>query len=379
MTQAVRHMGVHYRRGQPFDDRAGHHPAASRNTRRCRTRPIAHDLPPWLGEAGRPLHGLTDYDAAGPTRVSCDPSETSSRCATGLVSTGDPGRHNALVATDTAVAFPTSPRPGGLRIATGTIGVMAGAAAVLVGVATPWVTVLHGREQVNGVGGDGAYMVAGAIGAGALWTAYLLAGRPRQLRALTALAGILIAYWAFFDAWRLVALTADSASAETLGAPTLGIGSIIVGVGGIMVMASTLSVPARTGRVAWPAWWRLALAGALLATAAIHLQQTPEHLELSTVLGLGFAGAALSQFVLSALVLVRGSRLLYGAIIADCAIFFAIYVYAVLHGLPFPAHDDAGLRLGAGEPVTLSGAVSKAAEAVAMGIALPLGIFSPRR
>jgi hypothetical protein len=116
------------------------------------------------------------------------------------------------------------------------------------------------------------------------------------------------------------------------------------------------------------------LAAALLATGAVHLQQAPAHLEVSTALGLGFLVAAVSQLGLGAAVLVRGHRLLYIAIVADCALFFLLYVYAVVHGLPVPPHGDTGVQVGAGEPVTLSGVVSKLAEVVAIAIALPLAL-----
>lgn len=265
----------------------------------------------------------------------------------------------------------------GPRIVIGGAGLAAGVAIVLVAVALPWVTLLHGRQTVNGVRGDGAYLVAAALGAGALGAACLLRGRPRQLRALAAVAGLLIVYWALFDIEHIVNVVTGDPMAGVMGWPTMGPGPLLAAAGGVVLLGAALSLPTAARGVRRDQWPRLLLAGALLGTGAVHLQQSPEHLEVSAVLGAGFVVAAVSQLALGAAVLVRGHRLLYFAIIADCACFFALYAYAVLHGLPFPTHADAGLRLGAGEPVTLSGAVSKVGEAAAILLALPLVL--PRR
>lgn len=260
------------------------------------------------------------------------------------------------------------------RVVIGSAAVAAGAAIVLIGVALPWLTLQHGRESVNGVLGDGAYLAAAAIGAAALWASYLLNGRPGPLRALVAGAGFLVVYWTIFDVERIVSVVTDDPLAGAMGAPLMGPGPLVAAAGGLVLLGSTLSVPSRAGAMGRVQWMRVLLAAALLATGAIHLQQAPEHLELSTLLGLGFLAAAVSQLGLGAAVLVRGHRLLYAAIVADCAVFFLLYVYAVVHGLPFAAHGDAGIQFGAGEPITLSGALSKLAEAVAILVALPLAL-----
>jgi hypothetical protein len=262
----------------------------------------------------------------------------------------------------------------GSRVVIGTAGVATGVALVLIGVALPWVTLQHGQQSVNGVPGDGAYLATAAIGAAALWTAYLMGGRPGPLRALAAGTGFLVVYWTIFDIERIVTVVTGDPVAGAMGAPLMGPGPLVAAVGGIVLLGSTLGVPSLARGLRRADWMRVLLAAALLATGAIHLQQAPGHLEVSTVLGLGFLAAAVSQLGLGAAVLVRGHRLLYAAIVADCALFFLLYVYAVVHGLPFPAHGDAGIQVGAGEPVTLSGVLSKLAEAVAIAIALPLAL-----
>jgi hypothetical protein len=272
------------------------------------------------------------------------------------------------------MAAGAAPRTPGSRVVVGSAAVAAGVALVLIGVALPWMTLRHGQQSVNGVLGDGAYLATAAIGAAALWTAYLLGGRPGPLRALAAGAGFLIVYWTIFDIERIVSVVSDDPLAGAMGAPLMGAGPLVTAVGGIVLVAGALSVPSLARGLAGAQWLRLALAAALLATGAIHLQQAPDHLDVSTLLGLGFLVAAVSQLGLGAAVLVRGHRWLSVAIVADCAFFFAVYVYSVVHGLPFPAHGDAGIHVGAGDPVTLSGVLSKVGEAAAIAIALPLAL-----
>lgn len=252
----------------------------------------------------------------------------------------------------------------------GTLGVGAGVMAVLAGAALPWVTILDSQRAVNGVQGDGAYLTTAAVGAAGLWAAYVRAGRPAPLRALTALAGFLVTYWAFFDAWRIADVVGRGDVVTPLGSPVAGPGPIVAGIGGVLVVGSALGVPAQTRALGRQAWLRLGMSAALLATGAIHLREAPHHLDVSLVLGLGFIAAAVSQLGLGAIVPLWEGRLLLLIIIADCAFFFVAYVYAVFHGLPFPAHGDAGLRLGAGEAVTLPGVLSKAGEAIAIELAL---------
>jgi len=269
-----------------------------------------------------------------------------------------------------ADAVPSTDR---VRVATGTLGVAAGAATIVAGVALPWVTILHGQQPVNGVTGDGAYMATAAVGACGLWLAYLLGGRPGPMRALTAGAGFLVTYWAIFDTWRIFTYVAGVDASSPLGAPFAGPGTLVAGLGGVVLLVAALSLPAaRAERLGRGDWLRLGLAAALLASGGIHLQQAPDHLGLSQLLGLGFVAAAASQLGLAALVLAGGHRLLYLAVIADCAVLIVVYAYAVLHGLPFPPHDDAGLKLGVGEAVTLSGALSKLFEVISIALAVAL-------
>jgi hypothetical protein len=115
------------------------------------------------------------------------------------------------------------PAPGS-RVVVGTAAVATGVALVLIGVALPWMTMQHGQQSVNGVLGDGAYLATAAIGAAALWTAYLLGGRPGPLRALAAGTGFLVVYWTIFDIERIVTVVTGDPLAGAMGAPLMGPG-----------------------------------------------------------------------------------------------------------------------------------------------------------
>src|SRR5215469_13942408 len=93
------------------------------------------------------------------------------------------------------MAAGTTPPALGSRAVIGSAAVATGVGLVLIGVALPWMTMQHGQQSVNGVVGDGAYLATAAIGAAALWAAYLLSGRPGPLRALAAGTGFLVVYW----------------------------------------------------------------------------------------------------------------------------------------------------------------------------------------
>ncbi|HXM57698.1 MAG TPA: hypothetical protein VOB72_20035 [Candidatus Dormibacteraeota bacterium] len=246
---------------------------------------------------------------------------------------------------------PPSAGGGRVRVALGTAAVLAGVAALVVAPFVPWLSLLHAQQTVNGVGGDPSYLAAAALGVGALWTAFLLGGRPRALRALAAVAALVILYWALFEIEHIVHMVIDDPMASVMGWPTMGPGPLLTATGGVVLLGATLSVPPGAGRVARNDWARIALGAALLAGGAVHLQQAPEHLT-SGVLGAG------TQLALGAAVLVRGGRLLYAAIVLDCAALAGASVHATARG----------------EPATLSVAVAAAAAVAAVILAAVLSL-----
>ena len=157
--------------------------------------------------------------------------------------------------------------------------------------------------------------------------------------------------------------------------------------------------------------WQLtvALAVALLSAGVIHFLLTPEHMELSVVFGAGFLAAGIAQFSLAVMAIVRPSRVVYAGIIAATLGLTSLYGYNVVVGLPFhdadePSrvvlvadehasdtghghageaageaqalsgddHHDAGLVIGAGEPIDQYGAATQLAQLSAAALALTL-------
>jgi hypothetical protein len=124
---------------------------------------------------------------------------------------------------------------------------------------------------------------------------------------------------------------------------------------------------------------RLALTLLLVVAAIIHLILTPEHLGISTLLGIGFLLAGVAQLALAGLVLRWPQRtdLVMGAIVIVNIALIVMYVYAVLVGLPLEAghaaDDGGGLRIGSGEPVDLKGAIDLTVEIAAVALAVVIG------
>lgn len=131
-----------------------------------------------------------------------------------------------------------------------------------------------------------------------------------------------------------------------------------------------------------PGLVQLGVAATLVAAGIAHLLLTPEHLAESGVLGAGFAVAGIVQLALAVPVLTHPSRNVLSAVAVISALLIALYVWNVLLGLPLVgpgtaesaehgheavehAHET-GLILGIGEPVDLAGALTKAAELLAL-------------
>jgi hypothetical protein len=120
------------------------------------------------------------------------------------------------------------------------------------------------------------------------------------------------------------------------------------------------------------------LRGALVATlagaGAIHLSLTPEHFDESPIVGAGFLAAGFLQLLLAGVIFRRPSRVALVLAGVSSAALIVMYGVAVVIGLPFggpvEGAKDEGLRLGAGEPVTLVAAITKAAEFASIVLAM---------
>jgi multidrug transporter EmrE-like cation transporter len=256
-----------------------------------------------------------------------------------------------------------------------------GLVMVGLGAALPWITIFHGLTPVNGLSGDGAYLVGLAIGAALLGIVYLRSGRPRPLKWLAAGAAALTVIYAGFDAWRIAGYVADPGPAGPLAAPVFGPGSLVLMVGALMLLASVLLTPWR--RRGLPVGMALPLltAVSLFTAGWIHLALTGEHLDEATILGIGFLLSGVVQIALAATVALRPRGYAYFGVVAVNAAVIFLYAYAVLKGLPFGGHDHGGgLVLGSGESIDLAGAVSKAAELLSLVAAFVLlGRGAPAR
>lgn len=256
----------------------------------------------------------------------------------------------------TAVVAP-APR-GGARLAIGTVGVAAGAALVVVAAAMPWATLLHGRLTVYGVQGDGAYLCAAALGAGALWMAFLLRGRPRPLRTLAAVTALVVLYWAVFDIEHIVNMVIDDPLASVMGWPLMGPGPLVTALGGAVMLAGALTAPTRAARLGWDQRLGLLLGAALLVAGAVHLQQVPAHLETSRLVGIGVAAAAAAQLGLGAgCLVVRRSRVLWVAAAVVSLLLLGVF----------------------GVPASVTDAAGAAAASLAIGLAAALTLTDTRR
>lgn len=124
----------------------------------------------------------------------------------------------------------------------------------------------------------------------------------------------------------------------------------------------------------------LVLAATLFVAGWIHLVLVPEHLEMATILGAGFALAAAAQLGLAVAVTFGGRparQPIADAVVVVNVAILVVYAYAVLVGLPFEAagHDHAGavmtgVAVGGGEAVDLAGALTAAVELLGIGLAI---------
>jgi hypothetical protein len=295
-----------------------------------------------------------------------------------------------IVATAAVSLDSGMPRPATARLATARRAAAFALAAtalalMLAGGFLPWLTVFNGLSAVRGFSLDGGLLAFILLSALAMLFVQARAGGARILRPIAIAGAFAVVADSLYSAWRISAFVAAPGPDGVLSAPALGPGPYVFAAAGVVLLAAALVAPAAAGRLAMRVALRLTLAVLLLAAAVIHLILTPEHLGISTVLGLGFLAAGLAQSALAGLAVGASERLqpfvMYAIIVVNIAL-IAIYLYAVLVGLPFEAghaDDDAGLRIGVGEAVDVKGAVDLIAEVAAVGIAAFLALGGERR
>jgi len=253
-------------------------------------------------------------------------------------------------------------------------------ALMVIGAALPWLVVFNGLTAIRGFSLDGGILGGAVLAVVALLYVQARHGGSRYLRPLAIVIAFAVAADSLYSAWRIDEYIATPGQTGVLTAPAPGSGPYVLAFAAVLLVVAAAIAPAAPGRLAGRSIARLALAFLLLIAATIHLILTPEHLEISTILGLGFLAAGLAQLVLAAAAIGgRGVVAVLGmnAVVVVNIALIAIYAYAVLVGLPIEAGhaDDAvGLALGAGEPVDVKGGVDFAAEVAAVVIAAVLSL-----
>lgn len=251
-----------------------------------------------------------------------------------------------------------------------------GLAVVGGGALMPWVTVFHGLQPISGFRLDGGDLAGVALASAALMEAAKRHGGARILRPLAITGAIIVVTGSLNSAYRIAEYSADPGPAGALVAPSAGVGPLVMATGGITLLAAVLLTRARPVAMSKGLRIRMFLAAATFLAAWMHLLLTPQHLNESTLLGLGFLAAGIIQIALAFIVVERPSDGALSLLVMVNVALLAVWAYAVLVGLPLGdghGHDAvSGLVIGSGEPIDLASAITKLAELGSLSIALIL-------
>ena len=251
-----------------------------------------------------------------------------------------------------------------------------GLAVVGAGALMPWVTVFHGLQPIAGFRLDGGDLAGVAIASAAAMVVARRHGGARILRPLAVIGAIIVVAGSLNSAHRIAEYSTHPGPAGALLAPTAGVGPLVMATGGIILVAAVLLTRARPVAMSKGLRIRMFLAATTFLAAWMHLLLTPEHLNESTSLGLGFLAAGIIQIALAVIVVERPSEGALSLLVMVNVALLAVWAYAVLIGLPLgggSGHDAAsGLVIGSGEPIDLAAAITKLAELASLSIALIL-------
>jgi hypothetical protein len=249
----------------------------------------------------------------------------------------------------------------------------------------PWIVLFNGLTVVDGFSLDGGLLAFLVVAVVALLFVQARHGSVWILRPIAIVTASAVVADSLYSAWRISVYVGAPGPTGVLADPSPGAGPYVFAAAGAVLVAAAVIAPAAPRRMGGRIAALLTLALLLLVAASIHLILTPEHLGVSTLLGVGFLLAGLAQLGLAGFALSAPSRAetigMDVVIVVNLAL-IVIYVYAVLVGLPLEAGhaaDDAvGLRLGAGEPIDLKGGIDLIAEVAAVGIAAVLALRRDR-
>lgn len=249
-------------------------------------------------------------------------------------------------------------------------------AVIGAGTLLPWVTIFHGLQPISGFRLDGGDLAGVAIASAAVMAAAIRHGGARILRPMAVIGAIIVVVGSLNSAHRIAQYSADPGPAGALIAPSAGVGPLVMATGGLILLAAVLLTQARPVAMNKGLGIRLFLAAATFLAAWMHLLLTPEHLNESAPLGLGFFAAGIIQIALAFVVVERPSEGALSLLVMVDVALLAVWAYAVLIGLPLGdgnGHDAAsGLVIGSGEPIDLASAITKLAELASLSTALIL-------
>lgn len=266
--------------------------------------------------------------------------------------------------------------------------VVVGLLLAAAGAAMPWLLVYNGLTAIPGYRLGGMPLAGLALVSAGLVLVAAHRGGGRLLRPVAGLAGAVVVVESLVVAHGVLGYVADPGPAGPLLMPQAGFGAYVMAAGGVSLVAAALVAPTVRRSLTRLQWVQLLLAAVVLVAGWIHLLLAPEHLEEQVLLGAGFIVVGIVQVLLAVAVVARPSLMSLSLVVMVSVAVMAVYLYAVVIGLPFAGdagmagmagmdmHDDHGLVLGAGEPVDLIGAGTFLLEV--FGVAVAVGLLRYR-
>lgn len=252
----------------------------------------------------------------------------------------------------------------------------AGGALVVIGSVLPWISLYAGLQSIAGIDGLNGRILAALGGAAILLAVAHLVRGDHGTRWLLGIAGFAILA---LGGWLGIQLlqTGTVLAADPLLVSRLEPG-LAVSLGGGALLLATLFVPARSlaGAVVPERRARSAAQFMLVASLAIagvvHLALVSEHLRESIVLGIGFLGAGLGQVGLAALILRAPTTVPLRLALLLSVFSLVVLVGSVTVGLPAILHGSMAGEFEPAESLTDLGAITGAAEVIAVVLAVRL-------
>lgn len=234
------------------------------------------------------------------------------------------------------------------RLPVATLGALGGSLTV-VGAVAPWLSLYAGLEQLSGTSGlHGRIMIGLGLLAVGLSVAHLFRGSRATRWALGAAGFLVLGLGGWLGIGLIQTFSALAADPLLVASLEPGLGLAIAG--GAATFATLFAPDERSGRTTSrrPKLSTLHISVASLVAVAgiIHVALTPEHLEGSALLGLGFLVAGGAQLTVAIVVLrARDTGAAFAALAVSAGSLVPL-VAAVTVGLPVLPHGGAMGPLG---------------------------------